>query len=122
MTVSDFSRLAEYPEAERRQLLEEIQHHSASTNRYGNPEVDFFLADAKAFSKRDFVSQDFITMEAAQLEAVYAGLRDKLYQAVPQGLRQDDVSSTEWRNRMFAHLIVKREETVSEEIFMGLSP
>ncbi|MCY2995855.1 MAG: hypothetical protein NTY19_49600 [Planctomycetota bacterium] len=120
LTCHEFSRLAEWPESERRQMLYEIQQHSARTNRFGNPEVAFFLAD-KSFSKRDFAACDFLDADKAQLEAAYAVLREKFFCSVPMGLRQDDVSFVEWRNRMFVKLIAERDEMVPEETFLGLS-
>jgi hypothetical protein len=120
LTCHEFARLAQLPEGELRQLLEEIQRHAANTNRLGNPEVDFFLAD-KSFGKQDFLGHDFAQLESGRLQQVYASLREKFYLAVPMGLRQDDVHYVEWRNRMFAKLIAGRDEMVSEETFMGLS-
>lgn len=120
LTCHEFSRLAEWPESERRQLLCEIQQHSARTNRFGNPEIAFFLAD-KSFSKRDFAPYDFGEADADQLEAAYTTLRERFFCSVPMGLRQDDVNFAEWRNRMFAKLIAERDEIVAEETFLGLS-
>lgn len=120
LTFHEFANLADYPEAERRQLLAEIQRFATGINRLGNPEIAFFQAD-KSFSKHDFLGHDFPGLEAAQLAHVYAALRDKFHGAVTQGLRQDDPTYVEWRNRMFAALIAERDEVVPEEAYLGLS-
>jgi hypothetical protein len=121
LTYHEFDRLGDLAEDERRRLLGEIQRHSARVNRMGNPEIAFFQAD-DSFSRRDFADLDFAGMDSARLQAVFESLRERFAAATPPGLRQDDVAVVEWRNSMFAKLIAQRNEVVSEEQMLGLSP
>lgn len=121
LTCQEFAKLGELEDGELRRHLHELQQHSAATNRLGNPEISFFLADKAVFSKLDFAPYDFLSMDVAELRETYEWLRERFYSAVPIGLRQDDLDNLEWRNRMFATLIGQRDEAVPEETLLGLS-
>lgn len=119
LTCQEFAALGLLDEAERRRLLTEIRDCSSHMNRQGWPEVSFFMAE-KVFTAADFTPHDFANMPVEQLQAVFEALRQKFQDAVPAELRRDDVNQTEWRNRMYAALIGIEEDTVSEEMLLGL--
>lgn len=120
LTCHDFARLEELPDQELRQHLREIQDYSAQTNRLGNREIRFFMAD-QTFLSGDLAPYDFRAMDAEQVRCVHQRLWQKFSQAVPLEFRQDDVQDAAWRNRMFTVLIGKREEVVTEEDLLNLA-
>jgi hypothetical protein len=119
LTCQEFAALGALEEAERRRLLVEIRDCSSHLNRFGWPEVSFFMTD-KLFTAADFAPHDFANMPAEQLRTMFEALRQKFTEAVPAELRRDDANQTEWRNRMYAALIGVEEDTVSEESLLGL--
>ena len=120
LTCDSFSQLGGLDDAALRQHLREIREFSAGINRFGNREIDFFMAGAD-FSKADFAPCDFDATDAEGLRAAYEGLRRKFYDAVPPEFRQDDFRNLEWRNHLYAALIGEDEKSVSEEPLLGLS-
>jgi hypothetical protein len=119
LTCQEFGGLGALEEAERRRLLVEIKDGSAQHNRLGYPEIAFFMA-GKEFGPADFAPHDFTAMPPDRLQAVFEALWQKFRDAVPADLRRDDVAQPEWRNRMYAALIGFKEDTVSEELLLGL--
>lgn len=119
LTCQEFAALGALEEGELRRLLWEIAKCAGERNRLGRLEVAFFAA-GQGFTADDFAAHDFVAMPAAALQAVFAGLREKFEGAVPAELRRDDVTRTEWRNRMYAALIGHEEAAVSEEALLGL--
>ena len=119
LTCQEFAGIGALEEAERRRLLAEIKTGIAQCNRLGHPEIAFFMA-GKAFGAADFAAYDFADMPLDQLQTAFEAIREKFQAAVPHELRRDDVRQTDWRNRMYAALIGFEEDTVSEELLLGL--
>lgn len=120
LTFQEFSGLESLPEAEFRSHLAEIQRHSARFNHQHHPEIAFFMADG--FSAGDFSGFDFLAASPAELADAFADLKARFRDAVLPEFRVDDDANVAWRNRMFSALIAERDEVVSEETLLGLSP
>ncbi|MFO7535613.1 MAG: hypothetical protein R6X19_08030 [Kiritimatiellia bacterium] len=101
--------------------LLEIQTHSRRLNRFGSPEIDFFLAGV-AFGAADFERYDFGALAPEALRAAHGDLTLRFERAVPPSLREDDPADMEWRNRMFSVLLGRRDEAISDDLLRGLSP
>jgi hypothetical protein len=90
-------------------------------NRLGNPEIEFFLAN-QSFSTKDFAEINFAALEETELREVFVKLREKFRRAVPVEYQFDDIGAPEWRARMFAALIGRKNDNVPEEDLLGLGP
>lgn len=121
VTCGAFQQLADLDDAALARQLQEIRDYAARRNRSSYPEVDFFMANG-AFGAADFAPHDFLKFSHEELRSVYAHLLGKYCDAVPLEFRTNELENTEWRNRMFAALIRRKFESVSEEILLGLSP
>jgi hypothetical protein len=121
VTLAGFRDLGKLSDDDLRRHLVEIQTHSKRLNRFGSPEIDFFLA-SETFGAQEFQRLNFKTMEAGELRAKHAALSERFGRAVPSHLRDDNPGEMEWRNRMFGMLLGRRDETISEDILKGLSP
>ena len=120
LTCAEFAGLASLDDNALRLHLTEIQINSARHNRFGRPEVQFFMT-GKALGTSDMTGLDFNTLPAADLRTAHRQLTEKFRAAVAPELQKDDIENLAWRNRMFAALIGRRDEVVSEEILLGLS-
>jgi len=121
LTCQEFRHLARLDDQALRLHLLEIAEHSRRSNRFGKPEIDFFMASLP-FSASAFAGSDFASMDAATLRAEHQRLAHLFRQAVPPECRRDDLDSDEWRNRMFATLVGHTDHAVLEETTLGLSP
>lgn len=122
LTLTEFCRLQKLSGPELARQLQEIAVHAVCRNRLGNPEVDFFGADPLRFSARDLAGVPFLSLPEAELRARYLELRQRFAAAVPPELREDDLAHDAWRHRMFSVLVNQAEDTVAEEVLLGLSP
>ena len=120
LTYESFSELKGLGDASLRQHLAEIREFSAGVNRYGSPEIGFFMA-GEGISKADFAPHDFATIDAETLRNVYDALLRKFADAVAPKFHHDSVANLEWRNAMYAALIGEDEKTACEESLLGLS-
>ena len=120
LTYDAFSQLDRLDDDALRQHLAEIKQYSAGINRFGRPEVAFFMADGR-FTKSDLAACDFNALDGRALRIVFETLREKYMDAIPPDFRQDNLQNLEWRNRMYAALIGEDESVVSEESLLGLS-
>ena len=120
LTYEAFSELKGLGDSSLRQHLAEIREFSAGVNRYGNPEIGFFMA-GEGVSKADFAPYDFAAIDAETLRSVFEALLRKFADAVPPKFHHDSVANLEWRNAMYAALIGEDEKTASEESLLGLS-
>ena len=129
LTYQEFAQLRQMDEASLRQYLAEIRSFSALQNRFGNPQIDFFMA-AKSFSAADFAPHEFLALAPAhgpggpgtdELRQLYEALARTFQDATPPQFQQDDLNNFDWRNQMFAALIGKPGETLHEETLLGLS-
>jgi hypothetical protein len=121
LTLEAFSSLEKLAPDLLARHLQEIQEYSQKKNRLQHPEVDFFLA-GDGFGAKDFAGLDFSRLDRGKLLAIFGELRAKFARAVPPAFHRDDLNNTEWRNRMFIHLVGHKKEILSEEILQGLSP
>jgi hypothetical protein len=120
LTFHEFDRLGALDTKTLGRQLLEIQEFSARCNSRGYPEVDFFMAD-QSFSQDDFQGHDLQQLDSHRLGRLYMELKRRFCDAVPPEFRCDDLTSSQWRNRMFAALIGQKDEVVSEETLLGLS-
>jgi hypothetical protein len=121
LTYQDFAGLGTLDDDELRQYLREIQEHAAKLNPQKNPEVAFFLAEG-AFSAADFAPYDFSTLATEGLHAAFVELERKFRAAVGAAFRTADIENAEWRNCLYAELIGQKDQALTEEMLMGLSP
>lgn len=119
LTCQEFCGLAALEDEELRRHLAEIREFIGRFNDQGCREVELFITDR---SLRQAIAEFDPTLEGPQLRLAYQQLRGRFLVAAPAGLRQDDLDDDEWRKAMFAALIGQRDEMVSEETLLGLSP
>ena len=120
LTYAAFESLAILPPLELAEHLGEIRDFSSRHNRRGYPEISFFEA-APSFGAKDFAACDAQMAEPDGLHTVYESIKAQFRAAVRTDLREDNLDNIEWRNCMFAALLAQRDETISEETFLGLS-
>ena len=121
LTYAQFCTLGELPPRELGSHLDEIRIFAAKVNRRGYPEIAFFAARG-SFGQQDFAGVDWTSLPPEDLHGRYEALKFKFRGAVKLELQEDNPDSIEWRNLMFSTLIGQRDEAVSEEILLGLSP
>ncbi|MEI6564253.1 MAG: hypothetical protein WCO42_08135 [bacterium] len=116
ISYQQFCELGNLSDNELRQHLIEIRDHSVKYNRMAHPELAFFATD-KSFSHANFGNaiQDPIRPSYESLKAAFRN-------AVLPELREDNIENIAWRNLMFSALLGKHNETITEEVMMGLSP
>jgi len=116
LSFQQFCNLENLTDDELKSHLIEIRDYSAKYNRMGHSEVVFFAAD-KTFTDTRFshAIQDPIRLCYETLKAAF---RD----AVPVELREDNIDDVQWRNLMFSALIGQHDQTIPEEVLLGLSP
>jgi hypothetical protein len=119
LTCQAFARLAELNDRDLQSHLLEVQHYSRCFNRFGNPEIDFFIAGR---ALRDpLCHHDFSRLEAPLLREVHTALSRQFASLVPAELRRDDPENIEWRNRLVAALQPVEDSRVIEEAYLGLA-
>jgi hypothetical protein len=121
LTCQELVRLGSLSDDQLRQQLQEIRELAASWNPHCNPEIAFFMAD-DSFHVSAMVQFDFPALSGEGLRAAHEDLCRRFRAAVAPEFRQDDAENPVWRNRMFSALIAERDEAVSEETLLGLSP
>lgn len=121
LTCHEFTKLASLDDAELRLHLLEISRYCGTRNPNGCREIDLFATD-DSFSGKDLADCDFASLGYEQLVAEYAQLGRRFCRAVPLDLLHDNWEDAYWRNRMFSTLIAPKDEVVSEETLLGLSP
>ena len=100
--------------------LIEVQYYSKCFNRYGKPEVDFFIAGRKFWEPLQKL--DFSVLSAASLRDAHAALSQQFTTFVPPELRRDDPNKVEWRQLMLTELQPLEEDRVLEEKLLGMAP
>lgn len=121
LTYPQFDGLSALPPQELAEHLAEIRDYSGRINIRGFPEVAFF-ATRTPFGHADFAVHEFERLSAEALRATYETLKARFGDAVKPEFRDDNPDSVEWRNLMFSTLIGRADESISEEILLGLSP
>lgn len=121
LTCHEFTKLASLDDAELRLHLLEISRYCGTHNPHGCREIDLFMTD-DSFSRKDLADCDFSSLGYDQLVAEYAQLGRRFCRAVPADLLHDNREDAYWRNQMFSTLISPKDEVVSEETLLGLSP
>ncbi len=120
LTCQEFACLESLDDAELRRNLIEIRDLSKRFNRLGTAEIGFFMADDR-FGAEDVRELDFEAMDSAALRMTFDALRRKFESAVSPEFRRDDLDNVEWRSRMFASLLGQDDESVCEELLLGMS-
>lgn len=120
VTCQEFADLALLDDKALQDHLIEIQYYSRCFNRYGNPEVDFFVAGRKFWEH--LVKLDFSVLRADSLRAAHAALSQQFASIVPAELRRDDASKIAWRQRMLSELQPLADDRVLEEKLLGMAP
>ncbi|MCE5303232.1 MAG: hypothetical protein LLF97_09010 [Planctomycetaceae bacterium] len=120
LTYDAFSQLGKLDDEALLKHLTEIRQYCGGVNRYGRPEMAFFMA-GRGLTKNDFTAYDFERLDPADVRAAYEALLEKFHNAVPPEFRQDDLCQLPWRNQMYAALIGEDEKAISEESLLGLS-
>jgi hypothetical protein len=121
LTCQELVQLGTLGDDQLRQHLQEIRELAVSWNPHCNPEIALFMAD-DSWNVSAMARYDFQTLPSEELRAVHADLCRRFRAAVRPEFRQDDLENPVWRNRMFSALIAERDEAVSEETLLGLSP
>jgi len=119
LTCQSFTDLAKMGDRDLLEHLVEIQHFSQCFNRFGNPEIDFFLSGRKF--RDPLADHDFSQLDPQQLREVHAALSREFVSYVPTELSRDDAGDIDWRRQMFAALQPLEEDRVLEEKFLGLA-
>jgi hypothetical protein len=120
LTCHELAALGELDDDELRRHLVEIAGFSDRCNTAGYPEIRFFMADG-CFTRDAFAALGLESLDGPALRAVHAALVEKFREAAGPAFSDDDLENLEWRKNMFAALVDQEEETVSEEMLVGLS-
>jgi len=119
VTCQEFADLALLDDKELQAHLIEIQYYSKCFNRYGKPEVNFFIAGRKFWEHLQKI--DFSVLGATALRDAHAALSQQFTTVVPTELRRDDPNKIEWRELMLTELQPLEEDRVLEEKLLGLA-
>lgn len=124
LTVGGFSSVSALDAKAFRAQMKEIVRGLASHNRLGQPEIALFptaLDPAVAAAFRD-LSVDIL--DDAQLRSAFSDIGMKWRLALPDGLREEQVSNLTWRNEMSATLAREPNETNigDQDLIQGISP
>ena len=120
LTYGKFASMGGFEEAQLRIHLSEIQDFSQRVNRHGHPEISFFKASGE-FGSADFLPYDFYSLSSEELCEVFASLCGLFRAAAPAQYQQDDPDDCDWRCEMFSSLIGQDEQSVPEEVLLGMS-
>jgi hypothetical protein len=119
LTYQQFCDLGALPDNELGAHLREIHDFSGRTNRLGQPEVAFFVAN-RSFGSASFAAIIDASVPGDILRQRYEELKTKFRDAVRPDLHDDNPDYTEWRNRMFSALIGQGDVDFSEEAILGI--
>jgi len=122
LTCGAFQQLEKLDPATLARHLQEIAEHSSRHNRLGRLELDFFAADPRRLSAKDFAAKQFEQMACEQLLAEFAELKSRFQAAVDEPFRQDDLHNKAWSERMVSTLFLEGNEAETEQLLIGLSP
>ena len=121
VTLTEFSRLADGTDFELARELDEIGSHCRQRNRHGQPEVAFFGVDSLRFGGPNFVGLRFDELSPTELRARHRMLTEQFGDAVEPSLRSDDLSSPNWRQKMFSVIASDQREDPNPEVLQGLN-
>ena len=121
LTWQAFSELGVLDDSGLARQLREIASHAANSNRLGWPEIDFFAVDRQLFGAKDFDGTIYEQLPRDLLRTKFADLRERFRAAVPEHLRKDDCHESEWSRRIISALFLEGNESLTEQIFSGLS-
>ncbi len=119
VTCQEFADLSQLSDKDLQEHLIEIQYYSSCFNRFGKPEVDFFIAGRRF--RDHLVRVDFSVLNASALRDVHTALSQQFTIAVPPELRRDDPTKIEWQQSMLAELQPLEDDHVLEEKLLGLA-
>jgi hypothetical protein len=121
LTLQEFSALGLLDEAQLRQQMQEIASLCTQRNRFGQPEVDFFLSGSRGMHE-DVLAVDWSAVPDTEVRSGYEAVRARFEAVVDPELRRDSLDNLHWRKAMFLALLGPGAETDTEEILQGLSP
>lgn len=119
LTYQQFTELGNLPDNELYAHLMEIHDFSGRYNRMGRPEIAFFAAAGK-FTHDDIPRCDPAHMAPESVRHCYEAMKARFRDAVRPDLLEDNPDSIEWRNLMFSALIGQYEESIPEEVMLGM--
>lgn len=122
LTCQEFAGLASLDDAALRQYLLEIKTHVNLINRQGNPEAAFFALDAPKDQEliQALNAIDIAHINFPDLRGGHESLQRQFYDFLTPDFRRDNPECPQWRSRMYASLISKAAEEVSEEALLGM--
>ena len=122
LTCGGFRQLDKLDDAILSRRLQEIAEHSNRHNRLGRLELDFFAADPRLFSAKDFAGKTFEQMPREELRIEFTQLKTRFQAAVQEAFREDDLHNKAWSERMVSTLFLEGNEAETEQLLIGLSP
>ena len=120
LTCDRYSRLAALDDDALRGHLLEIAELSRRRNTRGHPELDLFMTQDR-LSADELSQADLVNLEAPQVRAYHERMCRRFEGAVDPAFRRDDPDDLAWRNRMYASLIGRTDDQLSESDLLGLS-
>lgn len=120
LTYQQFCELGNLPDDELMSHLVEIRDFSGRYNRMGHPEIAFF-ATKDSFTHSSFPACDPSHPLPGGIRACFDLLKTEFRNAVRPEIKEDNPDHTEWRNHMFSSLTGQDNESIGEELVLGLS-
>lgn len=121
LTFHEFSKLGDLQDEDLKECLSEIQKFSRRKNKYGSPEVAFFMSKALLTDGRLF-EVNFTCMSNRELRKIFAELKNIFQCSVSPQYQFDDFEFPEWTNAMLSVLIEDNTAEIVEEKLLGLCP
>jgi len=119
LTCERFCRLGQLDDDDLRQHLVEISDLSGRVNVRGYPELDLFMASS-GFSRAELAGIDWSILPMSVVRERFAELARRFQEAAGPLYQHDDPAEESWRNRLYAALIGRRDDELSESDLLGL--
>jgi hypothetical protein len=120
LTCQEFMKLGDLPDDELRSHLVEIATLARRRNIRGYPELQPFMAQS-GFTLADMDQTPWAQLSAPDLRPKFAHWCARYQAAVAPGFERDDLEDAPWRNHMYAALVGREEDELSEADLLGLS-
>ncbi|MDA3923402.1 MAG: hypothetical protein PF904_01720 [Kiritimatiellae bacterium] len=121
LTLYSFKSIGRMPDNEFREQILEVAANTQKKNYHGRPEIDIFPPDCE-FKNSAFESIDNSDITTEELRREYKILLAQFTQAVPYGLKIENVENIEWRNLLFETVTQSRKSKSTCEILNNISP
>ncbi len=119
LTHESLRNLADLDDAELRKHIVEIATYASRRNRNGYCEIEVFMAnpgmDAADFDRAGSSSPE-------RLRPDFDALCLKIQSTIPPAYQVDDLNDASWRMRIFARLMMQKDNALADEQTMGLDP